>query len=173
MEIEEKSRLLFMKYALPCAGTLVKRGNITQEFVDNLIETVKNSEPLPKNSEKIFKVAFSACSLIALDQKGKMIDADTIHQYYLFEHDVVIDKRYEEMGDFDPDACRIRAGVVQAVGNGFAVVANSAGKRKYRADYCTVKEGDTVVTHWNFVVEKINQKIAEKMRLQKIELNIK
>lgn len=162
-----------MKYALPCAGTLVKRGSVSQETIDRLILAVKTGKEIPKDAERIFKVAFSACSLSAIDSGKENIDEKVIRQYYLFGHDKMIDQRYEEMGDFSPDACRIRAGIVQSVRDGFAVVANSAGAAKYRTDYCPVKEGDLVTTHWDFVVEKIDPETARRMKTQKVELKIK
>ncbi|MBI2233256.1 MAG: hypothetical protein HYU56_05010 [Candidatus Aenigmarchaeota archaeon] len=172
MEIEEKSRMLFMKYAVPCAGTLVQRGSARQEYVDMLIAAVKNNRPIPKDAERIFKVAFAACSLIAKDSGKKEIDADIVHQYFLFGHDTAVSKRYGEMGDFDPQACRIRPGVVRKMGNGFAVVENSLGRSRYKADYCDVKEGDLVVTHWDFIVEKIDRATTEKMKKQKKQLQV-
>ena len=171
MKICEQDRTLFMKYALPCAGTLVKRGSITQEKWDELIDIVKNEGKIPDGAERIFKVAFAACSLIALDRKTE-IDKGVIHEYYLFGHDKVIDKRYGEMGDFDPDMCRIRPGIVKSFENGFVTVENSSGTGKYRADYCKVAKGDLVTTHWNFIVEKISEEMAEKMKKQKIELKV-
>ncbi|MCX6816049.1 MAG: hypothetical protein NT120_04325 [Candidatus Aenigmarchaeota archaeon] len=172
MNIEDKSRVLFMKYAIPCAGTLVSRGNIKKKDVDVLIDAVKNNKSIPKDTEKVFKVAFSACSILAMDAGKKKIDADVIHDYYLFKHDKMIDMRYEEMGDFDPDLCRIRPGVVKKVLHGIAIVENSAGSKKYRTNYCDVKEGDLVVTHWDFVIEKISRETAEKMLVQKKKLRV-
>jgi hydrogenase maturation factor len=169
MEINEKSRLLFMKYAIPCANTLVKRGTISQEYVDMLMDAVKNGRQLPKDAEKVFKVAFSACTLIAMDNNTEAIDEDVIRDYFLFKHDDVIDRRYEEMGDFDPDACRTRSGVVESVEDGIAVVANSAGRRSYLTDFVPdLKKGDIVVTHWNFIIEKIDKEITEKMKSAKL-----
>ena len=86
-----------MKYALPCSRTLVKRNQVTQEEVDKLIDIVKNNKEIPKNAEKIFKVAFAACSLIALDTGKNKIDEDVIREYFLKKHSDVIEKRYEEM----------------------------------------------------------------------------
>jgi len=172
MEIRTCDRMLFMKYALPCAGTLVKRCSITQEEWDSLIDTVRRNRTIPKDAEKIFKVAFAACSLIALDCSKSEIDEEVIREYYLFGHDEMIDKRYEEMGDFDPDMCRIRPGIVKSFENGFATVENVHGLRKYRTDYCDVKRNDVVATHWNFVVEKIPEETAERMKKQKIELKV-
>lgn len=155
MEIEEKSRLLFMKYALPCSRTLVKRNQVTQDEVDKLIDIVKNNKEIPKNAEKIFKVAFTACSLIALDTGKNKIDEDVIREYFLKKHSDVIEKRYEEMGDFDPKACQIRLGRVVSFQGDEAIIINSSGKRSYKTDFVKVQENDKVVTHWDFVVEVI------------------
>jgi hypothetical protein len=162
-----------MKYALPCSCTLVQRGNVAQEDVDEVLAAVKAGKA-PRGAENMFKVAMAACTLIAKDKKKSRIDRDVIHHYYRFAHDDVIDKRYEEMGDFDASSCRIRAGVVEEVGNGFAVVSNSSGRRKYKTDFVAgLKKDDVVTTHWNFVVEKIDKATAEKMIEQKAKLRIR
>ena len=164
MKIEEKSRALFMKYALPCAGTLVKRGIITQETLDNLLHIVKNNKEIPEGAEKIPAVAFAACSLIAMDKGKKEIDEAVIHDYFLFNHDDMIDKRYEEMGDFDPVACRTRVGSVLSTELEKASVLTDLGPKDFRTDFCDVHENDNVVTHWDFIVEKIDRELAEKVR---------
>lgn len=173
MKIRDDARQLFMKYALPCAGTLVRRGVMKQEGVDKLIEIVKRGEKIPDGAENHFKVAMAACSLIALDSGKKEIDEETLHEYYLFEHDKIIDRRYAEMMDFDAEACRIRSGIVKSVSKGFAIVENSSCAGKYRADYCDARTGDLVVTHWDFIVEHIDAKTAEKMKQQKIMMKLK
>ncbi|MBI3190587.1 hypothetical protein HYZ41_02700 [archaeon] len=156
MEIEPNSRMLFMKYALPCAGTLVNRGVVGRDRIERLIDTVKENSEIPRDTEKIFKVAFAACSLIAMDEKKNFIDSNVIRKYFLSNHDDIIDKRFEEMGDFDPESCRIRTGTVVGVEDNFAIVHNSAGVRKYRIDFAQgIKKGDEVITHWDFVVEKV------------------
>ncbi len=168
MNIEENSRVLFMKYALPCAGTLVRRGKVSREYIDRLIDIVKNNGKIPKDAEKIFVVAFSACSLIAMDSGKSSIDSDIIREYFLLRHDDVIDRRYEEMGDFDPEACRTRSGIVGSVGDDFAVVNTPLGKGKYRTDFVSdIRRNDVVVTHWNFVVEKIDKNTVERMKVSK------
>jgi hypothetical protein len=171
-EIEEKSRKLFMRYALPCAGTLVKRCSISQDKVDSWIEMIRKDVVPPKGSELTFKVAVSACTLIAMENGKKIIDEEVIRDYYLFRHDSMIDRRYEEMGDFDPVACRIRSGVVEHVADGFALVKNALGVHSYRTDYCPVSKGDLVTTHWDFVVEKIDRHTAERMNAQKEALMV-
>ena len=169
MKIEKESRLVFMKYALPCARTLVKRGNADQTYIDMLIDIVKNNGEIPKDAEKIFKVAFSACSLAAIDDGKSSIDAGIIRKYFLFGHDKVIGSRYEEMGDFDPEACRVRAGVVESVENEKAVVYGPSGRKAFRIDFVPdARKNDIVVTHWNFIVEKTDKETAERMNNRKL-----
>lgn len=174
IEIEEKSRNLFMKFALPCAGTLIQRGSVSQQFIDELRIIVKNNEKIPKDAEKIFKVAMASCSLLAIDQRKKFIDEKIIHEYFLFKHDNVIDSRYEEMGDFDPNACRTRAGKINLIEKDLAVVENSFGINKYKLDFVPeVKKNDLVVTHWDYIVEKIDKKTAQEMQKQKQSLRLR
>lgn len=150
MEIDESSRILFMKYALPCAGTLVKRGSVNQKYVDQLVGIASKGGKIPKDAEKIFKVAFAACALIAIDAGKKIIDDNIVRKYFLSKHDKIIGKRYAEMGDFDPDMCRVRKGTVECLENEFAFVNG----KKFRTDFVPeVKNGDEVVTHWDFIVE--------------------
>ncbi len=154
VQIDDQSRQLFMKYAIPCGSTLVSRGSITQKELDLLRELVKRGEELPADAEKIFKVAFSACSLLAIDKGKDLIDNDIIHDYFLQGHDFMIDKRFSEMMDFDPQACRVRPGIVESVGNGFASVIIEGELKKFRTDFLPhVKAGDNVITHWDYIVE--------------------
>lgn len=174
MEILEEDRLLFMRYALPCAGTLIMRGSIDKDTITSLITAVKRGESIPSDSEKIFKVALSACSLIALDRHKPYIDKDIILDYYRFFHDSVIDRRYEEMGDFDPRACRVRSGTVVSTDLNFAMVKNSLGTFPYRTDFVPdLKKDDLVVTHWDFIVERIDLVTFQKMNLHKEALHIR
>lgn len=163
-----------MRYAIPCGCVLVKRCAMKQEYLGSLIEIMKKNRKIPKNAEKNFKVAFSACSLIAIDKGKKKIDKEVIYEYYRKKHDEVIDKRYEEMGDFDPQQCRVRAGTVIETSKEHATVKNSTGKKKYRTDYVPgLRKNDLVITHWDFVVEKIDSKTAEEMIELKDSMNIK
>jgi len=47
-----KDRLLFLKYALPCACTLVKRGKILQSEVDRAVRLVAAGKVPEKGFEK-------------------------------------------------------------------------------------------------------------------------
>jgi len=159
-----KDRLLFLKYALPCANTLVKRGTVSKEYVDKLIKEVARNKVPVENAEKIFKVATSMCFNIAEKMKKDSVDSEVIRQYFLFEHDKVVDDRFKLMGDFNPIDCKTYAGKVLSVHDKYAIVETPLGKRKYKTVFAKdVKKNDYVVVHFDYIVEKISSKIAEKM----------
>ena len=162
MEIED--RLLFLKYALPCAGTLVKRGIVSQEHVDNLIELVSKGKLPEDNAENIFKVANAMCSVIAMRMGKKKVDSEVIRRYFLREHDKVVEERFEQMRDFNPDDCKTHSGSVVGVRGGFATVETSLGRKGYRDDFVKdLKEGDKVVVHYGFIVEKLSERMIKEL----------
>ncbi len=150
-----KNRRLFFCYALPCAQTLVSRGQLKQEELDKIIEDFSNGKLPKKGFENNFKVAMAMLKILAQKLGKKEIDDEVIRQYYLVEHDRVVDQRYEEVGDFDPIACKIRVGEVLAIDGKKAKVKTEFGIKDYRTDFVKrLKVGDKVVVHYNFIVEK-------------------
>lgn len=162
MKIE--NRLLFLKYALPCAGTLVMRGNVPQEYVDHLVQLVSKGKVPEEDAESMFKVANAMCEFIAKRSGKETIDDDVIRQYFLMEHSRTVDDRFELMKDFDPVDCKTYAcKVVEADGDS-ALLETPLGKRTYKTIFeRDVKPGDNVVVHWGFIVERIPESLARKM----------
>lgn len=166
MKIED--RMLFLRYALPCAGTLIRRGNVTQQYVDNLIKSVSNDIEPEGSAEKMFIVANAMCNHFAREMKKRSIDSEVIRRYFLIEHSRVVDERYELMKDFDPVDCKTYLGKVLKVNNGHATLETRLGKRSYRTDFVKdLREGDNAVVHWDFVVEKISEALAKKMKMNR------
>jgi len=161
---DEKARLLFLRYALPCAETLVKRGIISKEYIRKLMKNVSFNEEVPKNSERIFKTAVLMCKRISKRFGKKFISESVVRKYFLFEHDKAIDKRYKMFKDFDSLTCRTYPGKVVSLKNRKAVVKTTIGKRRYKINLTQgLKIGDNVVVHRNFVVEKINESLAKRL----------
>lgn len=157
-------RMLFLRYALPCASTFVTRGVISQGYLDNLVKQVSENRLPDENVEDLFKVARAMCTAIAKRMAKDVVDAEVIRQYFLLEHGPVVDERYELMGDFDPVGCKTRAGRVMEVNGAFAQVETSLGRQKYRTDFCRgLAKGDTVSTHYDFIVERISPELAARM----------
>jgi hypothetical protein len=103
-------RRLFLRYALPCAETLVKRGDVKKAFVDGLILAVSSGRPIPKGAESMFKTAISNCEGAARRMGRKTIGRDVIRVYFLVDHRKAVEKRFKEKGDFDPLMCNTYIG---------------------------------------------------------------
>ena len=162
MKIED--RLLFLRYALPCASTLVKRGNVTQEYINRLIVLVSQGKVPKEDVENMFKVANAMCESIAERMGKSAIDADVIRQYFLLEHSKVVDDRYQLMKDFNPVDCRVYAGRVLKVNDGYALVKTRLGKKLCSTVFAKkVKKGEEVAVHFDFIVEKIPAELARRM----------
>lgn len=161
VSLKASDRLLFLKYAIPCAETLVQRKTISQKFLDGLLNSVKKNIAPKGEPEKIFKVAYAMCTSLALDSGKKGFDKKIIRDYFWFGHDDVIKERFELMRDFDPSHCKTYPGKVEETRNGTAIVLTCLGEKKYSTDFLpSAKKGDYVVVHRGFAVEKITKKQA-------------
>ena len=88
--------------------------------------------------------------------KDVSIDADIIEEYFLGKHDQVVDERFELMGDFDPERCRIYEGTIISINDDKALVKLEKKESEYRTDFVSdVKVGDKVIVHRDFVVKII------------------
>jgi hydrogenase maturation factor len=165
MKFKDKgAKMLFLKYALPCSETLVKRGVISQNYRKKLIKVVFLNKKIPENSEKKFKTANIMCEKIAKKLGKKAIDEVIIRKYFLFNHDKAIKSRYKIFKDFDSLLCRTYSGKVIKLKNRNALIETIIGKRSYKTIFVPkLKIGNYVVVHRNFVVEKIDENLAKKL----------
>lgn len=158
--LNQKDRLLFLKYAVPCATTLVQRKTISKKNFEELLENVKNGKTPSGEPEKIFKVAYAMCSSKAL-AKNKEIDAKTIRDYFWLGHDAVVDERFGLMRDFDPGHCKTFPGIVTQTNGEKAMVKTSLGKVECSTAFeKKAKKNDFVVVHRGYIVEKVGKKTA-------------
>lgn len=149
-----------MKYALPCGNTLAKRGSISRKFLNDTIKFVADDGKAGDHPEKIFKTALGMCAKIAKKSGKKSIGKNDVRRYFLFDHDDVIDRRYQIFGDFSTLRCRTYPGKVSKPGRTWVSVKTPIGNYRYRSDFCRcLKRGDLVVVHRNFIVEKISKRL--------------
>jgi len=155
---------LFLKYALPCAETLVERGQVSPDYVDSAIEAVAGGKEIPPGVEKIFKTALENCEILAKSSKKDSIDEEIIRNYFLFNHDSTVDSRFCAMGDFDPIECRTYPGKVLEIKGKIATVETPLMTFDYRTDFVPdLKVNDFVVVHRDFVIEKISAGLKERL----------
>ncbi len=163
-----KNRKLFFSYALPCAQTFVKRGKLSQEELDEIIKNFSEGKLPKKGFENTFLVANNMLKIIAMKLGKEEIDSQVLRQYYLVDHDKVVDKRYEEVRDFDPMACKIRIGKVLELQKDKAKVETEFGIKEYKTNFIkNIKIGDKVIVHYDFIVEKFTEKIKKDLRKMK------
>ncbi|MFH1229126.1 MAG: HypC/HybG/HupF family hydrogenase formation chaperone [Candidatus Aenigmatarchaeota archaeon] len=154
---DENARLLFLKYALPCGFTLVKRGVVSKKILTDAIESLATGK-VNGRPEKLFKTALSTCKSVAKAQGKTTVDKASIRKYFLLEHDAVVNMRYFMFKDFNTLKCRTYSGRVVKMKGNIALVKTLIGTNKYRYDFCKeLKKGDCVVVHRNFVVEIISE----------------
>lgn len=159
-------RILFLKYALPCATTLVKRGTASQENVSDMIVQVSKGIAPQDGSERIFVVANAMCNLIRREKGKNEIDAEVIREYFLLRHSQVVDERFELMKDFNPVDCKTYAGTVIEVENDFAIVETKIGRKKCKITFVRdVAKWDLVVIHYDYIIERIDEKMAKAMQM--------
>jgi hydrogenase maturation factor len=155
--MDKKDKLLFLKYAVPCATTLVKRNSISKSQYEKLYSMIKSGKLPEGEPEKIFKVAYAKCAALAIEN-GNRITKNIIRNYFWLGHDNVIKERYELMRDFDPEYCKTFPGIVIEKIKDKATVKTAIGLQKVSTDFeQSVKKGEFVVIHRGMIVEKISK----------------
>lgn len=136
-----KDKLLFLKYAWPCGSVSVRRGDITEEYYQDLKQRVLKNESLTQEDCGHFKVAMAMCTIAAKHLGKDEIDSEVIRHYYSKMHDQAIEERYALMGDFDKEACKVH-------------FINYNNNPSYKLDFCPdTKLGDRVALHYNYIVD--------------------
>ena len=81
---------LFLKYSLPCASTLIRRG-LNKAYAEGLIYAVANNGTIPEGCEKIFDDALMICESIAQKRGKTNVDEEVIRHYFLKVHPKFVD----------------------------------------------------------------------------------
>ncbi|MGA3020946.1 MAG: hypothetical protein ABSD68_03290 [Candidatus Micrarchaeales archaeon] len=173
MNIEDK--LLFLKYALPsivgktgslgsCSGAPVK---FSESQIDSFVKQVSESKVPDIEIEKTFKVATAMCTHIAMRMGKSSIDSEVIREYFLFEHNSVVDERSELRRTFDSVACKVHAGRIISMERGLATVETDAiGKKEYDTSFLKdAKVGELVAVHFNYITERISAETEKRMKI--------
>ena len=158
--VEINDFVLFLRYALPCAETLVKRGWVGRDVVELELEHAAVTGERPKTDIRdVFPVAYARCSLLAKQMGHDCIDADVVRAYFWSQHDEVIEERYKEFGDFDKEMCKVVVGKVSKTAP--LKVETASGERDGENPYSVdVAAGDNVIMHYSRVVEKVDEEQA-------------
>jgi hydrogenase maturation factor len=170
MNIEDK--LLFLKYALPsivgkagcpgsCSGALVK---FSESQINDFVKQVSENKVPDIDIEKTFKFATTMCTHIAMEMGKSSIDSEVVREYFLFEHNSVVDERFELRKTFDSVACKTYPGKIVSLDKELATVETRIGKKEYSTSFLKdAKVGELVAVHFNYITERISMETEKKM----------
>ena len=150
----------FLKYAFPCANTLLCNNQITKKEFKELQKDVLEGKTVHRERLlKLFPAAFRRISEVA-DKINKCVwDSEVIRHYFIDEHNEYIDRgegNYKNFPKTFRNFCKVyKAEIVKKEGRFLSVKYNSM-KREVLADLVPEAEkGDVVTIHQGYAVEKI------------------
>jgi hypothetical protein len=162
MEFSGTDRLLFLKYALACSDSKIRRKEMPEEVAVRVIGLISKNEVPAEPVEGYFKIAMGMCKMIAKRMGKSEIDAGVIRQYFLIEHPKVVDEqcKLNLVDPPDPIRCKARVGTVIKTDGDLAVVETPTGKETDKTVFAKdVKEKDKVIVHLDFIVEKMSPEV--------------
>ncbi len=164
MKDDAPARILFLKYAFPCAGVTLARGKITQKEYDALEKAARTSRPVKwKMLERIFAPAWRRIREVARELNADPREANTIRRYYLEFHNKYIknnDGSYADAPEALKKLCRVEKARIVGKGDDYYIIKIGAKKRPVSSMIChNASVGDTVSAHYGYAVEKLNPNI--------------
>jgi hydrogenase maturation factor len=162
-----KPEIFFIKYAFPCSFVLLSRGEITSEEHKLLYKSAKN-EKLYLPIEKIESIFWRAMKFI-----DSIKNSNVVKKYWWFDHNIHI--KLEKIKNVDNEQCMVIPCEVVSVSNNETIVKSPFldNDEKLKSDFATVKTGDKVTKHYDYICEKIPERLYKKMieSLKKLSYN--
>ncbi len=159
-----KDKELFLRYAIPCGGVLVRRGELREELLRRLNRWVRDGEETDLPVGNIFKVATRMCTILAKRLGKNEIDAEVIRRYFLIEHEKALRWRKEIKPDLNVKECLVYPGRILKVSYDKILVKTPLGEKFFRKDFVgNLKRNDWVSVHYDYVAEKIKTSYVNRM----------
>lgn len=153
-----KPEIFFLRYAFPCSFVLLSRGEITEEEHELLYKSAKE-EKLHLSTEKIESIFWRAIGFI-----GSIKNTQAVRKYWYFEHNKHI--KSEKLKLIDEKLikeCMVIPCEVISVNKDKATVKSEFFDDyiKLKTDFVNVNPGDKITKHYDYVCEKIPEKLYE------------
>ena len=130
-----KNKDLFLRYAVPCGEVLVRRGEVKEELLRQLNDSVKYGQPVDYPIGDVFKVASRMCTIIAKQMGKDAIDDEVIRRYFLVEHENAIRWRKQVRPELKLEECLVYPGRVLKIADEGLLVKTPLGERVFRGDF--------------------------------------
>jgi len=162
-----KPEIFFLKYAYPCSFVLLLRKEITKKEHELLYKSVKE-EKLHLSKEKIEKIFWRPMRILE-----SISNLESIEKYWRFDHNFYLkEKEFKDFEESFLEHCLVIPCEVVSVKGGKAMVKSPFLRRKInlKTDFVTVKPGDKVTKHYDYLCEKISEGLYKEIieRLKKI-----
>lgn len=159
-----KNRELFLRYAIPCGEVLVDRGELREELLKKLNDSVRDKQEIDIPVERVFKVATRMCSILAKQMGRKEVDDEVIRRYFLLEHEKAIRWRKEIRPDLSVKDCLVHPGRILRIDPDRILVRTKLGEKFFRNDFAEgLKTKDWVSVHYDYIAERIKRDHVNKM----------
>ena len=162
-----KAEIFFLRYAFPCSFVHLSRKEITQKEYDLLYKSAKD-EKLYLSIKKIESIFWRVMKFI-----DSITDLKSVQKYWWFDHNKNI--RMEKIKNVDKKECMIIPCEVISVSGNEAIVKSPFldGNEKLKLYLINVKIWDKITKHYDYVCEKIPEKLYLKMieSLKKLSYN--
>jgi len=163
-----KDRELFLRYAIPCGEVLVRRGEVREELLKKLNDSVKNKENVDYPIEDVFKVASRMCTIIAKRMGKNEIDDEVIRRYFLIEHENAILWRKQVRPELKLEECLVYPGRVLKVAHDGILVKTPLGEKLFRNDFAQdLRPRDWVSVHYDYVSERLSESHVKRMKARR------
>jgi hypothetical protein len=159
-----KDKELFLRYAIPCGEVLVRRGELREDLLKRISDSLKSRQEIDIPLENVFRVATRMCTILAKRMGRKEIDSEVIRRYFLIEHEKAIRWRKQIKPDISVKECKVYSGRVLRIDPDGILVKTRLGERMYRDDFAEdLQKKDWVSVHYDYIAEKIKSSQANKM----------
>jgi len=148
--------IFFLKYAYPCSFVLLSRDEIDQREHKLLYKSAKEGK-LCLPIERIEKIFWRALEFV-----GSISDLNSVQKYWWFDHNKYLKlKKFKSIGnELMKDCLVIPCRVVSVSENKVRVKSSFLDEVvELKTDFVDVRLGDKVTKHYDYLCEKIPEKL--------------
>ncbi len=154
---DRKSKVLFLKYALPCS-----------ENEEELLKTIEKDREPEENLEDSFSMAVNMLRITANEKNKEKIDEETIREYFWFKHAEILKENNPEKKKEEISECLVLPGKIideKKGKNRTKVKLINSERREVNSKLLDKgNEGSWVVIHRDYASEGINEEDKEEIR---------
>ena len=155
-----KPEILFLRYAFPCSFVLLSRGEINKKEHELLYKSAKEGK-LYLSIEKIEKIFWRALEFVS-----SISDLNLVQKYWWFDHNKYLkSKKFKSIGNELVKECLVIPCRVVSISEKKVRVKSPFLDKivELKIDFVDVSLGDKVTKHYDYICEKIPERLYKEM----------